>query len=142
MKFVCNAWEIPEHTKPNTVGEIYSRHFFEHLTYEQTFVTLKAWSKVLIPGGLLEMIVPDMDWHVQEWLDGDYEAARGGFWGWQREGMTENWDVHKMGYNHEYLKLILETENFTDVVRKPTDDTVWRSDNHPRHLWITCYNAR
>ena len=28
---VCNAWEVEKHIQPNTVDNIYSRHFFEHL---------------------------------------------------------------------------------------------------------------
>ena len=39
---VCIIWEIEKHIQSNTVNNIYSRHFFEHLTHTQTQRTLDA----------------------------------------------------------------------------------------------------
>ena len=35
IDFVCPAWEISNHVQLNTVDEIFSRHFLEHLTFIQ-----------------------------------------------------------------------------------------------------------
>ena len=35
VDYACPAWKITEHVAPNTVDEIWSRHFFEHLTFAQ-----------------------------------------------------------------------------------------------------------
>ena len=47
IKYVCNAWEIDQHVEENTVDEIFSRHFFEHLTFQQADLTLASWYKIL-----------------------------------------------------------------------------------------------
>ena len=33
VKYICNAWEIDQHVEENSIENIYSRHFMEHLTY-------------------------------------------------------------------------------------------------------------
>jgi predicted SAM-dependent methyltransferase len=43
---VCNAWDIEKHVEKNIVTDIYSRHFFEHLTHDQAKRTLDAWYSV------------------------------------------------------------------------------------------------
>lgn len=47
VKYVCNAWEIDQHVDEQSVDEIFSRHFFEHLTFEHGAMTLQSWFRVL-----------------------------------------------------------------------------------------------
>ena len=35
VDFACPAWDIDKHVESNTVTDIFSRHFFEHLTFKQ-----------------------------------------------------------------------------------------------------------
>lgn len=142
VAFVCNAWEISEHVQPNVVEEIFSRHFFEHLTYEQAERTLTVWNSVLCPGGLLEIIVPDMIFHIQQWLSPNRDQLRvggnsgltfeehaiRGFWGHQRDGFDEIWDVHKSGYDFPLLAKILGRHGFSDIARVP---------DAPKNLHVT-----
>jgi len=128
VKYVCNAWEIDKYVEPQTVEAIYSRHFFEHLTFAQATWTLNAWKTVLQPNGVMEMIVPDMLFHIQQWMNPDRkttmnnngmtdeEWALAGFWGWQRETeKQEIWDIHKTGYDYPLLKDTLEKHGFRNV---------------------------
>jgi predicted SAM-dependent methyltransferase len=131
VKYVCNAWEIIDHVPANSVAHIYSRHFFEHLTFEQADKTIGAWKTILKDGGIIEMIVPDMLYHIAQWLDPDrrsrivpgktglsfQEHAQRGFWGHQREGMTNTWDLHKSGYDWPLLRDFLDHHGFTHIKR-------------------------
>ena len=136
VKYVCNAWEIAKFVEEGTVIEIYSRHFFEHLTFEQADKTLKVWKQILSPGGIIQIILPDIEYHIQQFLNPDHSApseanpkwtvlehALAGFWGWQREGGTEIWDVHKSGYDFRCLRMKLLKHGFTDIRRM--DDKPW-----------------
>jgi predicted SAM-dependent methyltransferase/glycosyltransferase involved in cell wall biosynthesis len=130
VSVVCNAWDLEQHFAPGTVDEIHSRHFLEHLTFEQGRVTLRAFRKVLREGGRLHIIVPDVLFHARQLLssnpDEPCEASRrwtnrqhaiGSLWGWQRNGSTELWDVHKAGYDELSLRRALSAAGFSSFVR-------------------------
>jgi len=136
VEYVCNAWDIGKFVPEGTITEIYSRHFFEHLTFIQADLTLEAWKRILAPGGVLQIIVPDIRYHIEQFLNPDPSApsatfdgwtvlqhALAGFWGWQRGGDTAIWDIHKSGYDYRCLKMKLEEHDFTDVRR--LDDEPW-----------------
>ena len=130
IDFVCPAWEIIDHVKPNTVDEIFSRHFLEHLTFIQADKLVRIWFEILRSGGVCELAVPNMDYHIQQWITGkNMDHARAGFWGHQREGEYEVWDVHKSGYNQKTLTELFLGHGFVDPVshKKPTN----------KHLWMT-----
>ena len=118
---VCNAWDIEKQVKPNTVNNIYSRHFFEHLTHTQAQRTLDAWYNICVPGAEITMLVPNMNLHLWQWNNWDKlddkqkDHCRAGFWGWQREGDDSNWDLHKSGYDFKRLKELVEQHNFKNI---------------------------
>lgn len=129
VNFVCNAWEISDKVSPGSVSEIFSRHFFEHLTFLQAAKTLDVWLEVLAPGGSMQMIVPNMTYHISQWMDPmraeklvpgksgltlEQHAVRG-FWGHQREGFEKVWDIHKSGYDWPLLKCALAEHGFVNV---------------------------
>lgn len=47
---------------------IYSSHTFEHFTWEESLATAKECFRVLRPGGLLRIVVPDLGLIVREYL--------------------------------------------------------------------------
>tara|TARA_B100000989_G_C19500874_1_gene454220 strand:+ start:656 stop:1270 length:615 start_codon:yes stop_codon:yes gene_type:complete len=127
--FLCNSYDINNYVLRNSVEQIYSRHFLEHLTYKQGLKTLTSWLEILKQGGSLEVELPDLDYHLDQFRkDWDspaefnnkftnLEHALAGIYGWQREGETKVWDVHKSGYNFETLKKILLELGFTKIER-------------------------
>jgi predicted SAM-dependent methyltransferase len=130
VQFVCDAWDISQHVKESSVTHIYSRHFFEHLTFEQADATFSACYDILAPGGVFEIIVPDMLFHVQQWINSDRdktvnsngmtdeEWAINGFWGRQRvDEHGPNWDVHKSGYDFPLLQKKLAQHGFRQIAR-------------------------
>ena len=117
----CNSWEIQQHVNPNSVTDIYSRHFFEHLTYAQAQRTLGAWHSICAPGARIILICPNMAFHVDQWNNWDNLSGReknhcrAGFWGWQRQGDKHSWDLHKCGYDFPKLKELLLEYHFKDI---------------------------
>ena len=139
VDFVCPAWEINKYIQNNSVDEIFSRHFFEHLTFIQGETQLEVWHKILKPGGKMEMILPNIDFHISQWINlhtvkgkkhqKQLDHAKAGFWGWQREGEVNMWDVHKSGYNFTLLEEVLIRKGFKNI-ENLTDG---------KHLWVICY---
>ena len=108
----------------------------EHLTFTQAELTIQSWTKILKPSGILRICVPDIDYHINQFQSNAwnspaeansdwtvYQHAIAGFWGWQREGDTKLWDVHKSGYNLTILQLLLEKNGYKNIERIP--DQPW-----------------
>ncbi len=125
---VCNSWDIDKHIKENSVTDIYSRHFFEHLTHEQAKRTLLTWYKICKAGARIVLICPNMKYHLNQWNNWDKltnaekDHCRAGFWGWQREGDMGVWDIHKSGYDFKRLKEIVEQHKFGNIKQLMGDD--------------------
>ena len=106
----------------------------EHLTNEEALLTLKDWFVGLKVGGSIRLIVPNLDFHCEQWLnakwdedsfndsrsDANYSSA--GFWGWQNECNPSHpnyngtyWDVHKSGYNIRKMQFILNKVGYKNI---------------------------
>ena len=44
-----------------TADEVYASHVLEHIARAETINTLREWVRVLKPGGILRVAVPDME---------------------------------------------------------------------------------
>lgn len=132
IDFVCPAWEIHTRVAEESVDNIFSRHFFEHLTFEQGRVFLENCRKILKPGGSMEMMLPNMSFHIMQWIDGrEEEHARAGFYGWQRGAFDDTWDVHKSGYTSVSLRKTLAMARYTNIKSlRPVSD---------KHLHMIAY---
>lgn len=134
VAIVCKAWEVSKYCAD--VTEIFSRHMLEHLTLPQVQVTLRNWFESLAVGGKIHIIVPNIDEHIEQWKRAvwDEEAwsekysdaryAFAGLWGWQRESSpletdqnsdTAFWDVHKSGFNKEFMSFLLGRIGFSQI---------------------------
>jgi predicted SAM-dependent methyltransferase len=119
IDFVCEAWKIDEFISESTVEEIFSRHFFEHLTFAQGEKLLDSWYKILKPDGIVEMLTPNMTYHFKQWinrsLEKEFNHAKAGLWGWQRGTLDETWDIHKSGYDYDSLSKLLIKKKFKNI---------------------------
>lgn len=135
VEIVCRAWELSRHGFE--LEEVYSRHMMEHLTRHEVARTLDDWFKALRPGGLVHIVVPDVDFHCQQWLRADWsEAAWQDKWsdarhafsslyGWQRgaehaidkhnPAAALYWDVHKSGFCKGLMTMLLKRHGFEDI---------------------------
>lgn len=140
VSIVCRAWELSRFTKQAT--RVYSRHTLEHLTLGELRLTLEDWHRALRKNGEIEVIVPNLDFHITQWQRAVWSAdelsrnksdaryALAGFYGWQRECDPKErnynqsyWDVHKMGFSAKSLRYFLMEAGFTDV-ECHTEDSV------------------
>jgi SAM-dependent methyltransferase len=52
----------------DSVRYIYSSHTFEHFTYAESLAIAKDCRRVLMPGGILRIVVPDLELIAREYL--------------------------------------------------------------------------
>jgi len=128
---------------------------FEHLTFKQGLTTLKSWFGILESKGEVRMNLPDLHYHVKEYLQ-FYESrtpnnnwskkngpayihAIGSIFGWQREvGNSErftafenDWDIHKSGYDQISLEKLVTSCGFEKFERN--------EDEYPWNLNVSFY---
>lgn len=139
VDYVKDAWDIFPEIKG--VDEIYSRHMLEHLTSMEADFTLRNWFKALKTGGRIHIIVPNMDYHCEQWLKAEWnedalhdkwsDARHGfaGFYGWQKQCDPTKadyelsyWDVHKSGYNERRIRFLLERIGYDRVETSIVDN--------------------
>lgn len=60
-------WNIP--LPDGSVDEIFSSHALEHVTKFQVVLVLQEWKRLLKPGGVAVIRVPDLAWCCRAWLE-------------------------------------------------------------------------
>ncbi len=139
VKIVCKAWELSRHCAD--LEEIYSRHMLEHLTFRQVELTLTDWYKCLRRNGRLKIIVPNLDFHIDQWNKAiwneenwsekfsDTSWGIAGLYGWQREcdpldaNYNETyWDVHKSGFSKNNMRFFLERSGYRSIKIEIVDE--------------------
>jgi predicted SAM-dependent methyltransferase len=149
-----------------SVEMIYAEHFFEHLNYpdlgdstawqletpeqpSEALLFLRECRRVLVPGGTLDLVVPDVEmtldeyhtrreqpfprheeWWGPKWCDTPLHCVNYVF----RQGRE-----HKYAYDCETLARVLACSGFTDVRRRPFDPSL-EAPNH--QLGSLCMRAR
>lgn len=63
---VADALNLPY--EPESVDEIYCGHLLEHLTFDEGQKALKHWRRLLKPGGVIGITVPDFDVLARRYL--------------------------------------------------------------------------
>lgn len=101
---------------PDSIDAIRASHILEHFSYADAERVLSAWLKVLKPGGVIEISVPDFDKIARAKLEGDplwrFYAAGG--------QMNSN-DVHLSVYDEPYLTALMQKIGFVNVRGWPGD---------------------
>lgn len=106
----ADMWDLPYES--GTVDKIYSSHALEHIPKEMVVPTLGEWSRVLKPTGSLELLVPDLAWCLNHWLENQTI-------GWEMDiifgHQAHEGEFHKTGFNEPILRQYLVMAGF-DVV--------------------------
>lgn len=98
-----------------TASLIYGSHCLEHLSHLQVPKVLKEWQRVLRPGGVLRLSVPDFDLLVEMYLstDRDMRSIILPLMG----GQDYPFNFHFTCFNFEHLKALLIDAGFREVRR-------------------------
>lgn len=112
---VCDLGRFPD----GCCDEIYISHVVEHIRYGKPMqAALKGFHRILRPGGTLRVSVPDIELlcrlFVHPEINGDqrFHVMRIMF-----GGHVDEYDVHMVGLNMEFLVAYLEQAGFTEIAR-------------------------
>jgi 2-polyprenyl-3-methyl-5-hydroxy-6-metoxy-1,4-benzoquinol methylase len=115
----------------SSVDVIEANHLFEHLTYDDAFIALNEWARILKPNGELFLEMPDFEACVR--MLGQYKDPYGfdlgliGIYGFPpaiaKEGMAQ---VHKWGWTRSKLIDALRKSGFDRIEFGPISQT-WRT---------------
>lgn len=127
---------------------IYSEHFFEHLEYpEETLSFLCECLRILEPGGLFSVGVPDTELCIRAYCSGEFSARCLGLQPveWCETAMQHlnflfhQGGEHKQLYDELTLTKVLANAGFCDLVRREYDPAL---DSEDRKLGSLYVNAR
>jgi len=132
---VCNANNLQQF-EDGIFSEIYASHVAEHLDYKEELVsTLKEWFRILEPGGIIYISVPDLDILAELLLlkdkltiDERFHVMRMIF-----GGHIDEYDYHVAGLNEDFLTVFLKKAGFKKINKvdsfglfKDTSDTKYK----------------
>lgn len=117
--------------KDNSVDLIYSSHALEYFDREEAKEVLKEWKRVLKPGGILRLAVPDFEAIVKVYLkynkDLEHRGILGPLYGrWEiKTKKGRKFIYHKTVYDFKSLQKLLKSIGFKNVHRYD-----WRKTIH------------
>jgi predicted SAM-dependent methyltransferase len=117
----------------NSAAIIYSEHFFEHLDYpEPAKQFLKECHRILKPGGIFSVGVPDTEWPLQAYVGPDDKN----YFAWSKVNCLPEWcqtridDInyhfrqdgeHRFAYDYETLYHVLMEAGFSNIRQRAFD---------------------
>ena len=125
---VGNANDLSRFTE-HSFSALYASHVLEHFDYSGELVaTLKEWRRVLVPGGVLHLSVPDMDVLADLFLLKERLSVNERFQVMRMMfgGHVDRHDYHLAGLNEEFLTQFLVAAGYSNVER--VADLGWFDD--------------
>jgi SAM-dependent methyltransferase len=100
----------------DTFEAVYASHVLEHLDRDVAERCLKEVHRVLRPGGILRVAVPDLNEVVRQYDPSDPDSFLAGLYD-AHSGRRSRTSLHRWMYNPSSLKALLERVGFQDVQR-------------------------
>lgn len=108
-----------------SVDLIYASHVFEYFDREEAKTVLKEWNRILKPGAVLRIAVPNFKALAEMYTDGKIKLSQvlGPVFGKMEMGDTVIY--HKTTYDFESLSEVLKSAGFRDIKTYN-----WRTTEH------------
>ena len=108
-----------------SVSLIYASHVLEHFGRNEYKSVLREWFRVLTPGGILRLSVPDFAACAAVYYENGLVNGLSGLVGLLVGGQRDGNDYHKMIFDEAFLRLDLLQTGFKEVRRWD-----WRTTEH------------
>lgn len=108
-----------------SVELIYASHVLEHFGRHEVEAVLKGWYRVLAPGGVARIAVPDFAAVVSLYEQEGLKDGLSGLVGLVCGGQRNQYDFHKIIFDEAFLGFLLKKVGFKDVRRWD-----WRTTEH------------
>ncbi|HEX4373696.1 MAG TPA: methyltransferase domain-containing protein [Puia sp.] len=131
-----------------SVEMIYSSHLFEHLTFQQTAALLKECKRVLVPGGVFSICVPNARLYLEAYVKRDKEfwTSKPSYWepGFNNTTIIDyvnyvaymDWE-HKYMFDEENLIYILTMNGFKDAKLRDFDSALDLPDRQHESIYVS-----
>jgi len=127
VDIIANAFRLD--SRFFEIEEIYTRHMLEHLPVAGVRGALRNWHSVLKGSGKLHIIVPNIEFHFQQYLNAewkDLDAITGGIstpeshsmhslYGWQRDSKKGFGRKVKLRTVWALIKSIIVNDNYSPI---------------------------
>ena len=112
VHFIHGVTRLPMF-KNNYADLLYASHVLEHTQYGQLKEILKEWCRVIKPGGIIRIAVPDFDkiLEIYELENHNIEKIEGVLMGAQHY----RYNFHMAVFNKDYLTKLLIESGFTNI---------------------------
>lgn len=119
--FVMDIASMPDF-RPEMFDEVRLHHVLEHLTRKQGVHAVRELCRVLKPGGVLDIEVPDLDRLCEAWIARRFEPHELCQWFYSEDvDMPDaHLNAHRYGYNEETLSALLSDNGFDTGARLET----------------------
>lgn len=104
---------------------IYACHVLEHFGRKQIPDVLNEWYRVLLPGGILRLAVPDFEAIVKVCQEEKFLDGYNGLMGLLCGGQRHSFDYHNMIFDRELLTRYLRKAGFREIRKWD-----WRKTEH------------
>lgn len=109
ITLVCDILDLDKHIKKGQCQHIRLSHVLEHFTRKEVVFILKMVYELLEDGGVIEVHVPNLKWHMQLLQENKDEEAVNYCFGSQKD----EYDQHKTGFTPNILFIRLTEAGFT-----------------------------
>lgn len=133
-----------------SIAKIYSSHFFEHLTFQEGQVFLDECLRVLKPGGIFSICVPNAKIYIEAYLNPDLDLDKTQFFTHKLAyNNTTKIDYinytaymdgnHKYMFDEENLIYILQAKGLKNVHLRPFDPSLDRQERHFESIYAEAH---
>ena len=116
---ICDLIELSNQIPKESINEIYSRHVIEHFPRKKIPEIIKSWIKLLKKSGKITLNFPDLDRYVDYYVEHRDKIPVEEFARWLYGNQKDQYDIHKAGFNGEYISNILKNSGMEIQSIKP-----------------------